>query len=122
MTFFASPPIAPFAAARAAPLRYHHAAVSPRGCVIAGTSMAAMGGGAVSRTVAVQAASVTRKEIDSNGKRMRQPRRKALVAHYAAAPPRPQTTWVEIAHEERGLVRHITPHSSMAAFKRVRFS
>src|SRR5690606_38143891 len=40
MTFFARPDIAPLAAARAAPLRYHHCAVSPEGWVISGTSTA----------------------------------------------------------------------------------
>src|SRR5688572_28705666 len=52
ITFFALTAIAPLPAARAAPARYHHAAVSPCGCVMAGTSM----GAAVTGTVVLGAA------------------------------------------------------------------
>jgi len=46
MTLRARPDIAPFSAARAAPARYHQAAVSPAGREIAGTSMGAIADGA----------------------------------------------------------------------------
>src|SRR3546814_10680820 len=62
ITFFACPCIAPLAAARAAPLRYHQAAVSPCGWATSGTSIGCTGwaaepAGAVSRTLPLQAAS-----------------------------------------------------------------
>src|SRR3546814_18909916 len=61
ITFFACPCIAPLAAARAAPLRYHQAAVSPCGWATSGTSIGGTGwaaepAGAVSRTLPLQAA------------------------------------------------------------------
>src|SRR3546814_219079 len=60
--FFAFPCIAPLAAARASPLRYHPAAVSPCGWATSGTSIGGTGwaagpAGAVSRTLPLQAAS-----------------------------------------------------------------
>src|SRR5690606_23919624 len=61
ITFFALPPMAPLAAARAAPLRYHQSAVSPCGWATSGTSIGATRvaalAGATSRTLPLQAAS-----------------------------------------------------------------
>src|SRR5690606_39592419 len=66
---FARPAIAPFAAARAAPLRYHHCGVSPAGCSTIGTltvqlvaAVARCGGGA-------QAASRVARTTETTGSR-----------------------------------------------------
>src|SRR5690606_14949312 len=66
ITFLARPCIAPLAAARAAPLRYHQAAVSPWGWPMAGTStsMAALAEvGGASRTLPLQAASRVARQV-----------------------------------------------------------
>src|SRR5690606_2543102 len=65
MTFFARPAIAPLAAARAAPLRYHHCAVSPSGWLIGGTSTDTPAGAAARGGVAAQAASRTAERAEA---------------------------------------------------------
>src|SRR5690606_15085693 len=84
ITFFALPPIAPLAAARAAPLRYHQPAVSPSGWATSGTSIGAAcvvaAAGAASRTLPLQAASrVARQAIG---------RQAGVVARIRGAPGR----------------------------------
>src|SRR5690606_5432854 len=69
MTFFARPAIAPLAAARAAPLRYHHCAVSPSGWLIGGTSTGTPAGAAARGGVAGQAASRTAERAEAAGSR-----------------------------------------------------
>src|SRR5690606_3108203 len=59
ITFFARPAMAPLAAARAAPARYHHSGVSPAGRAISGTGTCTVAGagGAWWAAVAAQAPS-----------------------------------------------------------------
>ena len=86
ITFFARPCIAPFAAARAAPLRYHQAAVSPCGCATSGTSIAPTGrpspeAGVASRTLPLHAARRVARQASGN-KRIRG-FRQGRAHHYA---------------------------------------
>src|SRR5690606_10171110 len=69
MTFFARPAIAPFAAARAAPLRYHHCGVSPAGCSTTGTSTVQLVAAVARCGGAAQAASRVARTTETTGSR-----------------------------------------------------
>src|SRR5687767_9451689 len=94
ITFFARPFIAPLVAARAAPLRYHQAGVSPAGCAIGGTSIRTFAGPSLRAGVAAQAASrVRERQVRTGANR----RIEDSMQRQCAIMPKPQCPADDIA-------------------------